>query len=409
MALLLFAYLSWLRRLMRNCRLQRRSRNLMLVPNLRPKVVPYGSRLLLDLIVRARRRLVAGAPPARCAQKARSPGAALGERGSHPGDSLPVAPLPQRKGLLALRSSTPAKLLPYPLLPEPVQPKGTRPGAADVRPSTRPGQDARLRVCRLPRRGHHPDPRGGEGEGVPQGTLRRTGRLRAMPLQDRVGLRVQGCPGGRPRRRGEGLRPGPRQLRRASHRRCPHSRGSLQRLPGRQGLLLDRLGATLAGGLRGAGGGHSEEQLPEGLAGGRSPLGVGKAPAHRAGHLATQGPLRLGTSPGKDFGWLARPLGCEGSSVHLWAVPQRTPRPTVAPSRGPLDLIRYASYRIRVFSSALCGVAGGGEGVKTVVAFEGRRSPRMEGFRRIPYDAWLALLLVVATAVGSFGGSWFGI
>jgi hypothetical protein len=24
-------------------------------------------------------------------------------------------------------------------------------------------------------------------------------------------------------------------------------------------------------------------------------------------------------------------------------------------------------------------------------------------------DAWLALLLVVATAVGSFGGSWFGI
>jgi hypothetical protein len=34
----------------------------MLVPNLRPKVVPHGPRLLPRLIVRTRRRLVAGAP-----------------------------------------------------------------------------------------------------------------------------------------------------------------------------------------------------------------------------------------------------------------------------------------------------------------------------------------------------------
>ena len=38
----------------------------MLVPNLRPKVVPYGSRLLPGLIVRAHRGLVARASPACC-------------------------------------------------------------------------------------------------------------------------------------------------------------------------------------------------------------------------------------------------------------------------------------------------------------------------------------------------------
>src|SRR5215210_9320998 len=59
-----------LRRLMRICGLRRRSRTLMLVPNLRPKVVPrHGSRLLLGLIVRARGRLVARAAPASCPQE----------------------------------------------------------------------------------------------------------------------------------------------------------------------------------------------------------------------------------------------------------------------------------------------------------------------------------------------------
>src|SRR5215218_6133241 len=49
-----------LRRLMSNCGIRRRSRTLMLVPNLLPKVVPYhGSRLLPGLIVRTRGRLVA--------------------------------------------------------------------------------------------------------------------------------------------------------------------------------------------------------------------------------------------------------------------------------------------------------------------------------------------------------------
>ena len=47
----------------------------------------------------------------------------------------------------------------------------------------------------------------------------------------------------------------------------------------------------------------------------------------------------------------------------------------IAPRLGGKD-----SYRIRLFSSALWGVAGGGEG---------RCSPRMEGFRRIPYQRCL--------------------
>src|SRR5215207_10817473 len=61
-----------LRRLMSNSGRRRRSRTLMLVPNLRPKVVPHdGSRLLLGLIVRARGRLVARAPSPVSAQQAR--------------------------------------------------------------------------------------------------------------------------------------------------------------------------------------------------------------------------------------------------------------------------------------------------------------------------------------------------
>jgi hypothetical protein len=90
----------------------------MLVPNLRPKVVPHsGSRLLPPLIVRTRGRLVAGAPSLLCAQEdeARPSGPACRPRGHHPGHPRAVAPLPQRARLLALRLGTPAFLLPEPL------------------------------------------------------------------------------------------------------------------------------------------------------------------------------------------------------------------------------------------------------------------------------------------------------
>src|SRR5919202_4331356 len=98
-----------LRPLMRNWR-RRRSRDPMLAPNLDQKAVPHdGPRLLPGLIVRARRRLVAREPILRTTE-ARTPRPALGERGAHPRHPRPVAPLPQRAGLLALRPGAPALL-----------------------------------------------------------------------------------------------------------------------------------------------------------------------------------------------------------------------------------------------------------------------------------------------------------
>src|SRR5829696_7578405 len=112
-----------LRRLMSNSGRRRRSRTLMLVPNLRPKVVPHdGSRLLLGLIVRARGRLVARAPSPVSAQQARPSGPAVRIGSPHPRHPLPMAPLPQRKGLLALRFFAPAPLLPQVVHPRPTQP-----------------------------------------------------------------------------------------------------------------------------------------------------------------------------------------------------------------------------------------------------------------------------------------------
>src|SRR5829696_1636321 len=125
-----------LRRLMRNCGQRGRSRNSMLVPNLLPKAVPHGPRLLPGLIVRTRGRLVAGAPSLLGAQQAGPSGPALRPRGRHPGDPRAVAPLPQREGFLALRLGTPASLLPEAVHPEPVQPQGTSPGARAARSAT---------------------------------------------------------------------------------------------------------------------------------------------------------------------------------------------------------------------------------------------------------------------------------
>src|SRR5215210_1169173 len=105
---------------MRNCERRGRSRNLMLAPNLRPKVVPHsGSRLLLDLIVRSRRRLVEGPTPLdehASPWPSRSP---FRERGPDAGDPRPVAAVAQREGLLAFRLLPPALLLPRPVLSEP--------------------------------------------------------------------------------------------------------------------------------------------------------------------------------------------------------------------------------------------------------------------------------------------------
>src|ERR671921_1418792 len=98
---------------MSNCGRQGRSRNPMLVvPNLRPKVVPHGPRLLPRFIVRTRGRLVAGASSLHYAQEAWSSGPAFRPRGHHSGPPRAVAPLSQRARLLALRFGALACLLP---------------------------------------------------------------------------------------------------------------------------------------------------------------------------------------------------------------------------------------------------------------------------------------------------------
>jgi hypothetical protein len=80
----------------------------------------HGSGLLLGLIVRARGRLVEtrarfAAAEDRSSCPAQRPG------GNHPGHPRPVAPLPQREGLLAFRLLSSALLLPFPLFAEPTQ------------------------------------------------------------------------------------------------------------------------------------------------------------------------------------------------------------------------------------------------------------------------------------------------
>src|SRR5215212_5477835 len=130
-----------LRRLMSNCGPQGRSRELMVVPNLLPKVVPHGSRLLPRFIVRIRGRLVASKPPLDPAPT-RSPHPSRRLGGPHPGDPGSVAALSQREGLLALRLGAPASLLPETVLPEPVQPQGTGPGARAARVAEGVGRES---------------------------------------------------------------------------------------------------------------------------------------------------------------------------------------------------------------------------------------------------------------------------
>src|SRR5215212_9766810 len=139
---------------MRNCEEHGRSRNSMLVaPNLRPKVVPHGPRLLPSLIVRTRGRLVASKPPLDPAPT-RSPRSSCRLGGHHPGHPRPVAALSQREGLLALRLFAPALLLPETVLPEPVQPQGTGPAARAACVAGGVGRGSLRPYGRLPHPGH---------------------------------------------------------------------------------------------------------------------------------------------------------------------------------------------------------------------------------------------------------------
>jgi hypothetical protein len=258
----------------------------MLVPNLLPKAVAHGSRLLPGLIVRTCGRLVAGAPSLLCAQEETRPsGPALRSRGHHPGHPRPVAPLPQRARLLALACGTSASLLPEPVHPGPVQPQGTSPGARVARCATSLCRGDLRAFGHLPGLGHHPHPGRGPSQSVSQGALCRPSHLRAQRVQDRVGLRVQGGAGGGPRGRGKRLLPGPGLLRRETHRGRPRSRRPPRGIPGRQGFHGHRVGATLAGGIWGARRGDPEERLSPGLVERGSQMGRRQAPDHRGGDL----------------------------------------------------------------------------------------------------------------------------
>jgi hypothetical protein len=107
----------------------------MLVPNLRPKAVAHGSRLLPGLIVRTRGRLVARALSLLCAQEEARPS----------GPTLPIprsSPWPSsRSGPASEASATSGASLRHacaptsrtPVHPGPVQPQGTSPREPELR------------------------------------------------------------------------------------------------------------------------------------------------------------------------------------------------------------------------------------------------------------------------------------
>src|SRR5918995_5149621 len=172
---------------------RRRSRDRMLAPNLDQKAVLDGSRLLPGLIVRPGGRLVEGQSLLRTS-RGRATGLALRERGPYTGDPRPVASLQKRARLLALCLLAPAWILPEPREPEPAQPQGARPGARDESAAAISGTDTPPTLGGLPHRGHYPYPGDGAGEGLQRRAVCRAGHLREMPLENRVGLRLQGGP-----------------------------------------------------------------------------------------------------------------------------------------------------------------------------------------------------------------------
>ena len=207
----------------------------MLVPNLLPKVVPHGSRLLPGLIVRTRGRLVAGAPSLLRAQGKPGRPALLSDP-----EVITLAILAQWPRFRSERDFwrfASAHLRSY--FPNLCTQSQFNRRVRALEPELRALQRAFAgEICRafgrLPRLGHDPGAGHGPGEGFSQGAVLRAGDLREERLQDRVGLRVQGGAGGGSRGRGNRFRPRPRGLRRAPHRGGAHSRRPSRSLPGRQ-------------------------------------------------------------------------------------------------------------------------------------------------------------------------------
>jgi hypothetical protein len=163
--------------------------------------------------------------------------------------------------------------------------------------------------------------------------------LRAQRLQDGVGLRLQGGPGGRSRRGDQGLRVGAGVFRGEAHSRGPHSLRPLrclnladQRLPGAS------VGATLASGIRLAGCSHTVRGLPQGMVERGSQMGLWQAPDHRRGDPSTEGFLLSGAPPGEDVGRAFGSPGGQGRRLHLRPTDQRFPGSTETSAGRPLLL-----------------------------------------------------------------------
>jgi hypothetical protein len=103
-----------------------------------------------------------------------------------------------------------------------------------------------------------------------------------------------------------------------------------------QGLHGGRVGATLAGGIRVAGCGHTVRGLPQGMVEGRPPLGLRQTPDHRRGDLPTQGFLLSGGPPGENVG---RELARLAAKLAAYTCAQRINDRLGRPKRQLADLL----------------------------------------------------------------------
>src|SRR5919199_1082667 len=103
-------------------------------------------------------------------------------------------------------------------------------------------------------------------------------------------------------------------------------------------LLLCRVGALLATGVRGPGGRYPTRECPAGVAGEGPAVGRRKEAAHRGGDLAAQGLFRAGAPPGQDLERTADSSGGEGSCLYLRAGTQQPARTPTTAFGEPFDL-----------------------------------------------------------------------
>ena len=202
---------------------------------------------------------------------------------------------------------------------EPVQPQGTSPGAGGARSATGLRRADRRTFGRLPGLGHHPGAGHRAGEGFSQGGLLRAGELREERLQDRVGLRVQGGPGGRPGRRDHRFRPRPRGLRRRPTGEALVAEDLHEAYLADKGFTgvdwerhcLERYGTLVAATP------YEDSRRAWPKTDRRWASFARQAPDHRGGDLPAEGLLRPGAPPGQDPRRAADASGGKGRGLNL--------------------------------------------------------------------------------------------